>query len=107
VHYIQSEAELEKQMIQTMVDLGYSKVDIPDEHALKENLRKQIDAHNLKKHLSNFPLSDREFERLLNSLEGKGVFNSAYNLRQLQNIERDDGSTTYIELINQKDWCKN
>lgn len=107
VHYIQKEADLENQMIQTMVDLGYSRVNIPDEPSLISNLRSQINAHNLKRYLSNRPLSDHEFDKLIISLEGKGVFKSAYNLRQLQTIERDDGSTAYIELINQNDWCKN
>ena len=107
MNYIQSEFELENQMIKTMIDLGYSKVNIPDEKSLLSNLRIQIDTHNLKKHLNNKPLSNQEFDRLLIQLGGKGIFQSAYNLRQLQTIERDDGSTVYIELINQKDWCKN
>ncbi len=62
--------------------------------------------HN-KERLNNKPLSNSEFDRLLISLGGKGVFNSAYNLRQLQTIFRDNGDVVYIELINQKDWCKN
>ena len=94
-------------MLQTLLDLGYEKASIPDEAALLSNFKNKISQHNLIKHLSNKPLSDNEFDRLLISLGGKGVFNSAYNLRQLQPLIRDDGSQTYIELINQNEWCKN
>lgn len=94
-------------MLQTLLDLGYEQISIPDEHTLQANFRNQISLHNLLKHLNNTPLTDSEFERLLISLGGKGVFNSAYNLRQLQPLTRDDGSNTYIELINQNEWCKN
>lgn len=107
MNFIQSEAVLENNMLQTLLDLGYEKVSIPDEAALLSNFKNKISQHNLIKHLSNKPLSDNEFDRLLISLGGKGVFNSAYNLRQLQPLIRDDGSQTYIELINQNEWCKN
>jgi type I restriction enzyme R subunit len=106
VNYIQSEAVLEHNMIQTLVDMGYERVSIPDEQTLLHNLHQQINLHNAKR-LNNTPLSDNEFERLLNELGGKGVFNSAYNLRQLQTVVRDDGTTVHIELLNQREWCKN
>lgn len=104
--YVQSEAELENNMIKTLVDLGYERVIINDEQALLDNFRNQIFLHNQDR-LNNKPLSNSEFDRLLISLGGKGIFNSAYNLRQLQTITRDDGKIVYIELINKKDWCKN
>lgn len=107
MNYIQSEAVLENSMVQTLLDLGYEKISIPDEDTLLANFKNQISLHNLHKHLNNTPLTDSEFERLMISLGGKGVFNSAYNLRQLQPLTRDDGSSTYIELINQSEWCKN
>lgn len=94
-------------MVQTLLDLGYEKISIPDEDTLLANFKNQISLHNLHKHLNSTPLTDSEFERLMISLGGKGVFNSAYNLRQLQPLTRDDGSSTYIELINQSEWCKN
>lgn len=107
MNYIQSEAVLENSMVQTLLDLGYEKISIPDEDTLLANFKNQISLHNLHKHLNSTPLTDSEFERLMISLGGKGVFNSAYNLRQLQPLTRDDGSSTYIELINQSEWCKN
>jgi type I restriction enzyme, R subunit len=107
LNYVQSEAALENSVVQTLQDLSYEKVLIADETALLENFKKQITLHNLEKHLKNIPLTNSEFERLLISLGGKGVFNSSYNLRQLQPLTRDDGSSTYIELLNQNEWCKN
>lgn len=107
MNYIQAEAVLENSMVQTLLDLGYEKISIPDEDTLLANFKNQISLHNLQKHLNNTPLTDSEFERLMISLGGKGVFNSAYNLRQLQPLTRDDGSSNYIELINQSEWCKN
>lgn len=107
MNYVQSEAALENSVVQTLQDLSYEKVLIADETALLENFKKQITLHNLEKHLKNIPLTNSEFERLLISLGGKGVFNSSYNLRQLQPLTRDDGSSTYIELLNQNEWCKN
>ncbi len=94
-------------MLQTLLDLGYEQVSIPDEGTLFSNFKHQISLHNLTKHLNNTPLTENEFDRLMISLGGKGVFNSAYNLRQLQPLTRDDGTQTYIELINQNEWCKN
>ena len=107
MNYVQSEAALENSVVQTLQDLSYEKVLIADETALLENFKKQITLHNLEKHLKNIPLTNSDFERLLISLGGKGVFNSSYNLRQLQPLTRDDGSRTYIELLNQNEWCKN
>ena len=87
---VQSEAVLENNMIRSLVDLGYQQVTIKDEESLLENFREQVYLHN-KERLNNIPLSNSEFDRLLISLGGKGIFNSAYNLRQLQTITRDDG----------------
>ena len=40
-------------------------------------------------------------------ISGKSIFQSAKELRQKQNIVRDDGTVVYIELFNTKEWCKN
>ena len=39
-------------------------------------------------------------------ISGKGVFQSAKELRQKQDIQRDDGVIIYNELFNTKDWEK-
>jgi len=102
----ESEKKLEENLIKHLVADGYELVSIPNVDALKLNFRKQINKHNISE-LNGKELSDKEFERLLNQVEGRNVFSSAKNLRQKQVIKRDDGSDLYIELFNSKDWCKN
>lgn len=102
----ESEARLEDRMIEQLVKQGYEKVQINDVKDLENNFRDQVNKHN-KIELKNKPLSDKEFEKLIVKISGKGVYQSANELRQKQFIERDDGSKVYIELFNKNDWCKN
>ncbi len=102
----ESESRLEDRMIDQLVKQGYEKVQINDVKDLENNFREQVNKHN-KIELKNKPLSDKEFEKLMVKISGKGVYQSANELRQKQFIERDDGSKVYIELFNKNDWCKN
>ena len=102
----ESESKLEARLISQLEKQGYEKVQIDDVESLKENFRKQVNRHN-KIELKGKDLSDKEFERLMVKISGKGVFQSAKELRQKQDIQRDDGTIVYIELFNTKDWCKN
>lgn len=102
----QSEAQLEKNMISQLVRQGYEQVNIPDYDALLFNFRAQVNRFNQKK-LEGKPLTDIEFTRLLNLVEGKSIFESAKVLRDKQIIEREDGTELYIELFNTREWCKN
>ena len=102
----ESEARLEDRMIDQLVKQGYEKISIDDVESLEKNFRNQVNRHN-KVELKGKDLSDKEFERLMVKISGKGVFQSAKELRQKQDIQRDDGSIIYIELFNTKDWCKN
>ena len=102
----ESEARLESRMINQLVKQGYELVQISDVKSLEENFRKQVNIHN-KIALHGKVLNDKEFERLLLKISGKGVFQTAKELRQKQDIERDDGTVVYIELFNSRDWCKN
>lgn len=102
----ESEARLEDRMLDQLVKQGYEKVQINDVKDLENNFREQVNRHN-KIELKNKPLSDKEFEKLMVKISGKGVYQSANELRQKQFIERDDGSKVYIELFNKNDWCKN
>ncbi len=103
----ESEKMLEEKMIEQLVADGYNEVIIPNEEALLNNFKEQINKHNLSKHFDGKPLSNTEFERLLGVISGKSVFASAEILRNIQNIKRDDGTDLYIELFNRKDWCQN
>lgn len=102
----ESEAKLEEKLIDQLVKQGYKKVQIDTIEDLERNFREQINEHN-KFRLEEKPLSDKEFERLMIKISGKGVFQSAKELRQLQDIQRDDGTIAYIELFNTREWCQN
>lgn len=102
----ESESKLEARLISQLEKQGYEKVQIDDVESLEKNFRKQVNRHN-KIELNGKDLSDKEFERLMVKISGKGVFQSAKELRQKQDIQRDDGTIVYIELFNTKDWCKN
>lgn len=102
----ESEVKLEEKLIDQLVKQGYKKVQIDTVEDLERNFREQINKHN-KFRLEEKPLSDKEFERLMIKISGKGVFQSAKELRQLQDIQRDDGTIAYIELFNTREWCQN
>ncbi len=102
----ESEAKLEEKLIDQLIKQGYKKVQIDNVEDLERNFREQVNEHN-KFRLDEKPLSDKEFERLMIKISGKGVFQSAKELRELQDIQRDDGTIAYIELFNTREWCQN
>lgn len=102
----ESEVKLEEKLIDQLVKQGYKKIQIDTVEDLERNFREKINEHN-KFRLEGKPLSDKEFERLMIKISGKGVFPSAKELRQLQDIQRDDGTIAYIELFNTREWCQN
>ena len=102
----QSEAQLENKLISLLVDGGYKRVDIKDEEDLIGNFREQLNIFNMN-NLDNNPLTDSEFERFLTQINGKSIFQSAKILRMKQELNRDDGTRVFLELMNTTDWCKN
>ncbi|HSH35104.1 type I restriction endonuclease subunit R [Schnuerera sp.] len=102
----ESEAILEKNLIDYLSKNGYERVNITNEKELIDNFRKQLCKFNEEK-LKGAPLTDREFQIVMNRIEGKGIFESARILRDKVEIQREDGSPLYLELINTKKWCKN
>jgi len=98
---IQSEAQLETNLIKQLQNLEYSYVEIKDEKDLLENLKKQIEKHN------KITLSDKEFDRVLNHLNKWNVFERAHILRDKMALELDNGDKKYIEFINMDYWCRN
>ncbi|MDC3424555.1 type I restriction endonuclease subunit R [Aquibacillus sp. 3ASR75-11] len=102
----QSEAQLEKHMIEQLVRQQYERVTINDEDALIQNFREQLNRFNKKK-LEDYPLTDEEFSRFLTQVSGKSIFETAKLLRDKQVFQRDDGTEVYLELFNTREWCKN
>lgn len=97
----QSEQQLENNLVAQLETLGFLKASIPDEAALVDNLKAQLEVHN------KASLSDAEFKQVLNKLAKGNIFAKAKTLRDKIDYARDDGTTGYIELINQIQWCKN
>ncbi|MBC5626607.1 type I restriction endonuclease subunit R [Clostridium sp. NSJ-49] len=102
----QSEYELEEQLILQLVKQGYEKVKIDDEDTLKKNFRIQLNKFNEKK-LKDDPLTDKEFNRILIYLEGKSIFKSAKLFRDKYVLEREDGTSIYIEFFDKKNYHNN
>lgn len=97
----QSEQILEEQLVEQLKKLGYELVLIKDEKELIANLKRQIEKHN------KIKFSDKEFEKVLNTLSKGSVFEKAKTLRQKQHIVRDNGENLYFEFINTEHWCQN
>lgn len=89
----QSEAELEAKLIKKLENLGYQYIKINDYDELEKNFKVQIEKFN------NIQLSDTEFIRILNHLNGKSVYQSAKQLRDQFVLDRDDGTTKYIGFL--------
>lgn len=97
----QSEAQLETALIQRLNDLGWASVAIPDNAALEANLRAQLEAHN------GLQFSDGEFRTILNHLGKGSTFEKAKTLRDRMALQRDDGTTAYVQFFNGREWCRN
>jgi len=97
----QTEEQLEIALIKQLERLGWDRVALPDEDALIANLKAQLEKHN------KVALSDGEFKQILNKISRGNIFEKAKILRDKVDYTRDDGTTGYIELINQIYWCKN
>lgn len=97
----QTEQQLENSLIAQLEMLGWNRVTIADEADLVRNLKQQLEAHN------KTSLSEIEFKQVLNKLARGNIFEKAKILRDKVDFTRDDGTTGYLELINQVQWCKN
>lgn len=97
----QSEAILEKKMIEQLIGQGFDKVEIKDEAGLYANLKVQLEKHN------KLQLSNKEFSRVLNYLAGGTIFDKSTKIRDKFELQLDSGNTHYLEFFNTSEWCKN
>lgn len=98
---IESEALLEKKLIDQLSTQGFSKVTIKDENDLLNNLKSQLEKHN------KTTISDNEFKKILNHLNNGSVFDKAKALRDKFTFIDDNGNNKYIEFLNSEYWCQN
>ena len=101
----QSEAQLEAQLIEQLQSQNYSKVVVPDYDSLLANFKTQFERFN-SVNLGGKPLSAKEWERVLNYVNGKSIFESAKILRDKFVLELDDASKVYVALLDE-DFSKN
>jgi len=97
----QSEAQLEQNLIQQLISLGYEPIIIRNAKDLQANLKAQLEKHN------KTQLSDREFQQILNYLDKGNIFDRAERLRDKMELSRDNGNITYLEFLNTEYWCQN
>ena len=97
----QSEQTLENNLVKQLQSLGHELVLIKDENELLANLKSQLEKHN------KVQLSDKEFTKVLNHLNKGNVFERAKTLRDKMHLTKDDGTSAYIEFLDQEHWCKN
>lgn len=97
----QPEYILEQRLVDQLQQLGHKKVKIGHEADLIKNLKTQLEIHNKK------TFSDKEFEKILNHLSKGNIFEKAQILRDRFQFTKDDGTSEWIEFINQEHWCQN
>lgn len=100
-HFSQSEQALELKLIKQLNTLGYANVTIRNEQELLANLKTQLEIHN------NTQISEGEFERVKIHLNKGNVFERAKILRDKMMLRRDDGTASWIEFIDTREWCMN
>lgn len=76
---------------------GYETVSIKNDTQLLENFRTILNERHADK-LNGQPLTDKEFQRLLTMINGKGIFESARILRDKLPLKRDDESEVYLSF---------
>lgn len=101
----QSEAQLEEQLIEQLQNQNYHRIEIPDYESLVANFKIKFEKFNEEK-LNGNPLSEKEWERVLNHLNGNSIFESAKILRDKFVLERDDSTKIYVAFFNE-DYSKN
>lgn len=98
---IETEAQMEQSLLDTLIKNGYESVDIKDEKSLLINLKLQLEKHN------KIELSDDDFRLILNYLSGGSSFEKAHKLRDKYPLILEDGTTKHIEFLDSVNWCKN
>lgn len=97
----QSEADLENEFIRMLVEQGYEYLPIHTEADLIANLRKKIEQ------LNSYDFTDTEWERFFHKYianANEGTVEKTHTIQQdaVKNMERDNGSTKNITILDKK-----
>jgi type I restriction enzyme R subunit len=98
---MQSEALLEKNLIQQLVGLGYASVKIYDDGTFLANLKTQLESFN------KTTFTSKEFDTILNHLAKGTVFEKAKTLRDRFQLTKENGESIYVRFFNSEDWSQN
>ncbi|EJO34037.1 type I site-specific deoxyribonuclease, HsdR family [Acinetobacter radioresistens WC-A-157] len=93
---VQSEQQLENELIDQLQQLGYATVTIKDESQLLSNLKTKIEQAN-----GLAPLSETEWKQVISFLNSGTVFERAKNLRDLFSVKFDDGTSKHIFFLSE------
>ncbi|KFZ27646.1 MAG: Type-1 restriction enzyme R protein [Candidatus Izimaplasma bacterium HR2] len=106
---VQTEQNLENNLIKDLVANGYQFIKLDDKSDLELNFKKQLEKHNEEKlqkcGVSSF--SHIEFNRILNYLDGGTIFQKSARLRTELDFKLDNGEICYISFLNIDKWCQN
>ncbi|ELX04671.1 type I restriction endonuclease subunit R [Acinetobacter baumannii] len=91
---VQSEYQLENELISQLQQLGYASVTLKDESQLLSNLKTQIERAN-----GLAPLSETEWKQVISFLNTGTVFERAKNLRDLFPVKFDDGTSKHLFFL--------
>ena len=91
---VQSEYQLENELISQLKQLGYASVTLKDESQLLSNLKTQVERAN-----GLAPLSETEWKQVISFLNTGTVFERAKNLRDLFPVKFDDGTSKHIFFL--------
>lgn len=91
---VQSEYQLENELISQLKQLGYASVTLKDESQLLSNLKTQVERAN-----GLAPLSETEWKQVISFLNTSTVFERAKNLRDLFPVKFDDGTSKHIFFL--------
>jgi type I restriction enzyme R subunit len=90
----QPEQVLENEIVAQLTALGYTQVAVTDETTMLANLKAQLETFN------DQMLTAGEFTKVLNHLsKSSGVFAKAHILRDRMKLDKEDGSTVYLEFF--------
>lgn len=97
----QSEADLEKEFISLLSGQGYEYLNVKSEVDLIANLKKQLEL------LNSYTFTDNEWQRFFKSIlanPNNGITEKTALIQEdnIQNLQRDDGTTKNITLIDKK-----
>ncbi|MEQ1275011.1 type I restriction endonuclease subunit R [Acinetobacter ursingii] len=91
---VQSEYQLENELISQLKQLGYASVMLKDESQLLSNLKTQVERAN-----GLAPLSETEWKQVISFLNTGTVFERAKNLRDLFPVKFDDGTSKHLFFL--------